>query len=80
MIYLIMCFYAPIAHPFESVCATEFRFDVIHCLGWVKDFPGDTSFFVPGILKRKVERNELGRKTGKGFYHWSGDKRGDPVE
>ncbi|KAL3807964.1 hypothetical protein ACHAXA_010766 [Cyclostephanos tholiformis] len=48
--------------------------------GWVKDFPNDASFYVPAILKQKVERNELGRKTGKGFYHWDGDKRGDPVE
>ena len=46
----------------------------------MKDFPDDKAFVVPTILKQKVERNELGRKTGKGFYHWSGDKRGDPVE
>jgi 3-hydroxyacyl-CoA dehydrogenase len=49
-------------------------------LGWVKDFPDEKAFVVPNILKQKVERNELGRKTGKGFYLWSGDKRGDPVE
>jgi 3-hydroxyacyl-CoA dehydrogenase len=48
--------------------------------GWVKDYPNDASFYVPNILRQKVERNELGRKTGKGFYNWSGDKRGDPVE
>lgn len=48
--------------------------------GWVKDFPDDKAFVVPAILKQKVDRNELGRKTGKGFYHWSADKRGDPVE
>jgi 3-hydroxyacyl-CoA dehydrogenase len=48
--------------------------------GWVRDYPNDTSFYVPDVLRRKVERNELGRKTGRGFYNWSGDKRGDPVE
>mmetsp|Transcript_15234 Transcript_15234/g.33068 ORF Transcript_15234/g.33068 Transcript_15234/m.33068 type:complete len:333 (-) Transcript_15234:506-1504(-) len=48
--------------------------------GWVKDFPDERAFVVPDILRQKVEQNELGRKTGKGFYHWSGDKRGDPVE
>merc|ERR1712119_32511 len=42
--------------------------------GWVKDFPGEAAFVVPASLKRKVEANELGRKTGKGFYHWDGDK------
>lgn len=48
--------------------------------GWVKDYPDEKAFTVPDSLRAKVERNELGRKTGKGFYHWAGDKRGDPVE
>mmetsp|Transcript_30310 Transcript_30310/g.54888 ORF Transcript_30310/g.54888 Transcript_30310/m.54888 type:complete len:332 (+) Transcript_30310:118-1113(+) len=48
--------------------------------GWVKDFPEERAFVVPDILREKVERNELGRKTGKGFYQWDGDKRGDPLD
>lgn len=48
--------------------------------GWVKDFPEERAFVVPDILRAKVEKNELGRKTGKGFYNWDGDKRGDPVD
>lgn len=48
--------------------------------GWVKDFPGEAAFVVPASLKRKVEANELGRKTGKGFYHWDGDKRLSAVD
>jgi len=48
--------------------------------GWVKDFPNERAFEVPEILRKKVEENELGRKTGKGFYHWNGEKRGDPVD
>ena len=48
--------------------------------GWVKDFPGEKAFVVPDILREKVNNNELGRKTGKGFYHWDREKRGDPVE
>ena len=28
-------------------------------------------FAPPQILRDKVARGELGRKTGKGFYHWS---------
>jgi len=48
--------------------------------GWVKDFPDERAFVVPDILREKVKKNELGRKTGKGFYNWDGDKRGDPIE
>lgn len=48
--------------------------------GWVKDFPNETAFVVPKTLKDKVDANELGRKTGRGFYLWEGDKRGDPVD
>lgn len=48
--------------------------------GWVKDFPNETAFVVPRSLKDKVDANELGRKTGRGFYLWEGDKRGDPVD
>jgi len=48
--------------------------------GWEKDFPDEGAFVVPESLKKKVAANELGRKTGKGFYHWNGEKRGDPVE
>jgi 3-hydroxyacyl-CoA dehydrogenase len=47
--------------------------------GWVKDFPGEGAFVVPEILKQKVARGELGRKSGKGFYYWDGEKREDPV-
>lgn len=47
--------------------------------GWVEEFPDERAFVVPDILREKVANNELGRKSGKGFYHWDGDKRGDPV-
>lgn len=32
------------------------------------------------VLKDKVAKGEFGRKSGKGFYHWDGDKIGAPVE
>jgi 3-hydroxybutyryl-CoA dehydrogenase len=28
-------------------------------------------FAQPQILREKVARGELGRKTGKGFFHWA---------
>ena len=48
--------------------------------GWCTKFPDEPAFELPAILKAKVDAGDLGRKTGKGFYHWDGDKRGDPVE
>jgi 3-hydroxyacyl-CoA dehydrogenase len=48
--------------------------------GWVEKYPNEPSFILPDCLKQKVAAGDLGRKTGKGFYHWDGDKRGDPVE
>ncbi len=49
--------------------------------GWVEKFPDEPAFVYPECLKEKIESGDLGRKTGKGFYHWGeGDVRGDPVE
>jgi len=47
--------------------------------GWVEKYPNEPAFVIPGILKDMVEKGNLGRKTGQGFYHWEGDKRGDPA-
>jgi len=47
--------------------------------GWVKDFPSERAFVVPELLREKVAKGELGRKSGKGFYYWDGEKRGDAV-
>lgn len=48
--------------------------------GWVEKYPNEPAFVMPKILKDKVDAGDLGRKTGKGFYNWDGDKPGDPVE
>jgi 3-hydroxyacyl-CoA dehydrogenase len=51
----------------------------LHILeGWVQDYPNDR-FFVPKILRQKVAQGDFGRKSGKGFYHWNGDKVANPA-
>jgi len=47
--------------------------------GWVQKYPNEPAFVIPKCLKLKVDAGQLGRKTGKGFYYWDGDKRGHPV-
>ena len=47
--------------------------------GWVEKYPDEPAFVIPACLKELVEAGHLGRKTGKGFYNWEGDKRGDPA-
>jgi len=47
---------------------------------WSKAYPGEANFAVPAGLKAKVGSGMLGRKSGKGYYHWEGDKAVKPVE
>ena len=47
--------------------------------GWQKEFPEEKSFVIPDCLAAKVKRGEMGRKSGKGFYNWEGDKILGPV-
>lgn len=47
----------------------------LHILeGWVAEFPNESAFFIPKVLKAKVNLGLFGRKSGKGFYRWDGDK------
>jgi len=48
--------------------------------GWTDNFPDESAFVMPACLKEKIDAGHLGRKTGKGFYEWDGDKRGDSIE
>lgn len=47
--------------------------------GWVEKYPNEAAFMIPTCLEEMVGAGNLGRKSGQGFYHWTGDKRGDPV-
>ena len=49
-------------------------------VGWKKDYPHEAAFIIPKCLEDKVKEGNLGRKTGKGFYVWNGDKAVSPIE
>jgi len=46
--------------------------------GWKEAYPNDTSYDIPKVLVDKVAKGEFGRKTGKGFFIWDGDKAVKP--
>jgi 3-hydroxyacyl-CoA dehydrogenase len=48
--------------------------------GWTAKYPDEPAFIMPKCLNDMVDKGDLGRKTGKGFYHWEGEKRRDPVD
>merc|ERR1739844_506226 len=43
--------------------------------GWVDQYPNEPAFVIPECLKQKVDAGDFGRKSGKGFYYWDGEKR-----
>ncbi len=43
--------------------------------GWHRRFPNDPLFVPPKMLRDMVAKGTLGRKSGKGFYEWEGDKK-----
>ena len=61
-------------YPFMFMFVHSNRFNIL------LRYPDEPSFIMPEVLKAKVKAGELGRKSGKGLYHWKGDRRGDPVE
>jgi 3-hydroxyacyl-CoA dehydrogenase len=42
--------------------------------GWHARFPNEPAFKPSELLKKMVKEGKLGRKSGRGFYEWEGDK------
>jgi len=42
--------------------------------GWHQRYPDEPAFKPSELLKKMVKEGKLGRKSGKGFYEWEGDK------
>jgi 3-hydroxyacyl-CoA dehydrogenase len=42
--------------------------------GWHQRYPNEPSFKPSELLKKMVKEGRLGRKSGRGFYEWEGDK------
>lgn len=42
--------------------------------GWESRYPKEELYKVPQLLKKLVSEKRLGRKAGRGFYEWEGDK------
>jgi len=59
-----------VAGPLEMVEVQD-GWDVIWTIGQQILPDLDTSPELPSIVKRRIERGELGPKTGKGFYQWT---------
>lgn len=64
-------------HPMGPVVLADYvGLDTMRAIlaGWVEAHPDEPAFFVPRCLEAKVAAGHLGRKTGRGFYVWEGDK------
>jgi 3-hydroxyacyl-CoA dehydrogenase len=38
-------------------------------------YPNEPAFVMPKCLEEMVKAGKLGRKSGEGFYKWSGNKK-----
>ena len=46
-----------------------------HASRYMTEATGDARFAAPRLVAEKMARNELGTKTGRGFYDYDGDRR-----
>jgi 3-hydroxyacyl-CoA dehydrogenase len=64
-------------HPMGPLHLADYiGLDTLHSIlvGWKKNYPNEPAFFIPACLQDKIDKKQLGRKTGKGFYLWDGEK------
>ena len=69
-------------HPMGPLHLADYiGLDTLHSIlvGWKKNYPQEPAFFIPACLQEKIDKGMLGRKTGKGFYSWDGEKIGKPL-
>jgi 3-hydroxybutyryl-CoA dehydrogenase len=64
------------SHPMGPLTLADFvGLDTLVSIGSVMhDAYGEDRFAAPGVLKKLVDQGNLGRKSGSGFYDYSGDK------
>jgi 3-hydroxybutyryl-CoA dehydrogenase len=64
------------SHPMGPITLADFvGLDTLASIGEVMlDYYGDERFGAPPTLKRLVEAGHYGRKSGRGYYDYSGDK------
>ena len=46
---------------------------------WKAKYPSEEAFIVPKGLEALAAAGHLGRKSGRGFYVWNGDKAEKPA-
>ena len=64
------------SHPMGPLTLADFvGLDTLASIaGVMEDYYGEERFAAPDILRQLVDAGDFGRKTGKGFYDYSGEK------
>jgi 3-hydroxybutyryl-CoA dehydrogenase len=63
-------------HPMGPLTLADFvgLDTLVSISGVMADYYGEERFAAPDILRKKVDAGNFGRKSGKGFYDYSGEK------
>jgi 3-hydroxybutyryl-CoA dehydrogenase len=64
------------SHPMGPLTLADFvgLDTLVSIAGVMEDYYGEERFGAPDILRNMVDAGDFGRKTGKGFYDYSGEK------